>query len=105
MNKVAEFYAKVMTSEELKGKLGEILQGKSIADASDAQLQKIGEVAKSAGFALDLEEAKAYIQAEEMAVSDEALDAVAGGNQKGHFECHGKNAGNKDDTSPDLKLK
>ncbi len=105
MNKVAEFYAKVMTSEELKGKLGEILQGKSIVEATDAELEKVGAVAKEAGFVLTLEEAKDYIQAEEMAVSDEALDAVAGGNQKGSFICKGENAGNKDNTSPTIKGK
>ncbi len=104
MNKVAEFYAKVMTSEELKGKLGGILQGKSIVEATDADLEKIGTVAQEAGFTITLAEAKAYIHSDEMTVSDEALDAVAGGNQKGYFVCEGKSAGNKDKTNPTISL-
>ena len=104
MDKVADFYAKVMASEELQGKLGNILQGKNIVDATDDDLKKIGEVAKEAGFDITMEEAKAYIQSDEVTVSDEALDAVAGGNQKGDFECTGKNAGNHDETSPDISV-
>ena len=104
MDKVADFYAKVMASEDLQDKLGNILQGKNIVDATDDDLQKIGEVAKAAGFDITLEAAKAYIQSDEAAVSDEALDAVAGGNQKGKFECKGEGSGNKDNTSPSISL-
>ena len=102
MSKVADFYAKVMSSDELQGKLGDILQGKNIVDATDDDLKKIGEVAKAAGFDITMEEAKEYIQSDEAAVSDEALDAVAGGNQKGKFVCNGENAGNHDQTSPNI---
>ncbi len=102
MGKVADFYAKVMASEELQGKLGDILQGKNIVEATEDDLKKIGELAKTAGFDITMEEAKAYIQSDEVAVSDEALDAVAGGVQKGKFECKGQNSGNKDGTESNV---
>ncbi len=91
MSKAAEFYAKVMTSESLRSQLEQILQGKTITEATDADLEKIGELAKQTGFSIPLEEAKAYIRMEEIAVSDEALDAVAGGKKK--IRCEGKNTG------------
>ena len=102
MSKVADFYAKVLANEELQGKLGNILQGKNIVEATDDDLKKIGEVAKAEGFDITLEEARDYIQSDEAAVSDEALDAVAGGAQKGDFKCEGKNSGNQDKTDSNL---
>ena len=104
MSKVADFYGKVMASPELQGKVGNVLAGKNIADASDDQLKEIGEIAKGLGFDIDLEEAKQYISSDAVKVSDEALDAVAGGAQKGNFKCEGKNAGNQDTTSPDIGI-
>ena len=104
MSKVADFYGKVMASPELQGKVANVLAGKNIADASDDQLREIGEVAKGLGFDIDLEEAKKYISSDAVKVSDEALDAVAGGAQKGNFECKGENAGNKDETNPNIGI-
>ena len=102
MSKIADFYGKVMASPELQGKVANVLAGRNIADASDDQLKEIGEIAKSLGFDIDLEEAKKYISSDAVKVSDEALDAVAGGLQKGTFKCSGKNAGNKDESNPDI---
>ena len=79
MSKMADFYSKVMADAELQSKLKGILGDKTIADASDAELEKIGALAKEAGFEITLAEAKEYLSANEAVVSDEALDAVAGG--------------------------
>ena len=92
MDKIAEFYGKVMADKDLHAKLSEILANKPIVDASDEELQKIGALAKTLGFDIDLSEAKAYLQSDMAKVSDEALDAVAGG--KGQkVRCKGKDAG------------
>ena len=79
MSKMADFYSKVMTDKALLSKLKDILGDKHITDASDADLEKIGALAKEAGFEITLAEAKEYLSANETVVSDEALDAVAGG--------------------------
>ncbi len=79
MSKMADFYSKVMADKDLQTKLKGILGDKNIADATDADLEKIGDLAKEAGFAITLAEAKEYLSANETVVSDEALDAVAGG--------------------------
>jgi len=92
MDKIAEFYGKVMADKDLHAKLSEILANKPIVDASDEELQKIGALAKTLGFDIDLSEAKAYLQSDMAKVSDEALDAVAGG--KGQkVRCKGEDAG------------
>ena len=92
MEKIAEFYGKVMADKDLHAKLSEILANKPIVDASDEELQKIGALAKTLGFDIDLSEAKAYLQSDMAKVSDEALDAVAGG--KGQkVRCKGEDAG------------
>ena len=87
MSKMADFYSKVMTDKALLSKLKDILGDKHITDASDADLEKIGALAKEVGFEITLAEAKEYLSANETVVSDEALDAVAGGaNGKPYYD-------------------
>ncbi len=93
MSKMSDFYAKVISDESLRSKLNDALGGKDINSASDEELKKIGEIAKAAGFDITLDEAKAYLASDAKDLSDEALDAVAGGINKGKVTCKGENAG------------
>lgn len=79
MSKFEDFYSKLMTDTALRSKLAEIIGDRSITEVDDETLEKIGALAKEAGFAITLAEAKEYLSANETVVSDEALDAVAGG--------------------------
>ena len=103
MSKMSDFYTKVIADEKLRGKLAAILGDKAVEDASDAELKKIGELAKEAGFDITLDEAKAYIASDSKDLSDEALDAVAGGTNKGAVTCEGKNAGTTETISVKVK--
>jgi predicted ribosomally synthesized peptide with nif11-like leader len=94
-NKISEFYAKVNSDENLKAKLEKILDGKDISEASDAQLKEIGEMAKEMGYDFTIDEVKEFIASGEVQLSDDALDAVAGGINKGAVNCSGENAGTK----------
>lgn len=93
MSKMSDFYAKVISDETLRSRMNEVLGGKDIADASDEDLKKIGEIAKEAGFDISIDEAKAYLASDAKDLSDEALDAVAGGINKGKVTCKGEDAG------------
>jgi predicted ribosomally synthesized peptide with nif11-like leader len=95
-NKISEFYAKVNSDENLKAKLEKILDGKDISEASDAQLKEIGEMAKEMGYDFTIDEVKEFIASGEVQLSDDALDAVAGGINKGSVKCSGTNAGTTD---------
>ncbi|MGP1406689.1 Nif11-like leader peptide family RiPP precursor [Selenomonas sp.] len=97
MSKMSDFYTKVVSDAGLRAKVDAVLAGKDIANLTDEELQKIGEIAKEAGFDISLDEAKEYLAAEAKELSDEALDAVAGGVNKGVIECEGKNAGTHDE--------
>ncbi len=79
MSTISEFYAKVMADEAVKKQITDILGGTPIENADDEQLKKIGEVAKGMGFSISVEEAKEYFSANEEELSDESLEAVAGG--------------------------
>ena len=79
MSKFEDFYSKLMTDTALRSKLAEIIGDRSITEVDDETLEKIGALAKEAGFDITLAEAKEYLSANEIAVSDEELDAVAGG--------------------------
>jgi predicted ribosomally synthesized peptide with nif11-like leader len=92
-NKISEFYAKVTADENLKAKLEKILGGKEISEASDAQLKEIGGMAKEMGYDFTIDEVKEFIASGEVQLSDDALDAVAGGVNKGKVVCEGKGAG------------
>lgn len=61
---VAEFYDKVTKDEEKTKQLGNILNGKNILDAGDAELEKIGTMAWDMGYRITLDDAKNYIAAE-----------------------------------------
>ncbi len=87
MNKVAEFYQKAMSDESSKEKIGKILCGKTISDATDEELVEIGKIAEELGFDITLEEAKAYLFPDEEMLSDDELDAFAGGKGDTHITC------------------
>ncbi len=76
---MSDFYAKVMADEAVKKQITDILGGTPIENADDEQLKKIGDIAKGMGFNISVEEAKAYFGANEEELSDESLEAVAGG--------------------------
>lgn len=103
MSKMADFYAKVISDGTLRDKVNAVLADKDISQASDEQLKKIGEIAKEAGYDINLEEAKAYLASEAKDLSDSALDAVAGGTIKGKVTCEGKGAGVVDKTDVGIK--
>ena len=98
-SKISEFYAKVMADENLKAKLEKILSGKEITEASDDQLKQIGDIAKELGYNFTLEDVKDFIKSGDVQLSDDALDAVAGGVNKGTVKCRGEEAGTQDGNS------
>ncbi len=79
MSKLSEFYKQAMGEEETKKKIEKILAGKEISDATDEQLEKVGELAKGLGYEFTLEDVKGYLKGEEVALDEEDLEAVAGG--------------------------
>lgn len=87
MSKVSEFYAKAISDEGAKAKLGEILGGKTINEADDEQLKKIGGLAKELGFEITIEEAKDYLNGDNAELDDDDLDAVAGGKGEVSINC------------------
>lgn len=82
MSKFTEFYAKAMEDTAVKKELQEILEKKSIEDATEAELIKIGVLAKRLGFEITLEEAQNFLHGEEAELDENDLDAVAGGSGK-----------------------
>ena len=91
--KIAEFYAKVTEDDALKAKLEKILGGNDITEATEDQLKKIGDIAKEMGYNFTIDEVKDFIASGEVQLSDDALDNVAGGVNKGVTSCTGNNAG------------
>lgn len=79
MNKVAEFYAKAMADEAAAKEFTEAVGGKAMSELGDAELEKLGKLAEKLGFAISVEEAKSYLSSTEGELSDDELDAVAGG--------------------------
>ena len=92
-NDVAEFYSKVTADETSKAKLEKILDGKDITEATDDQLKAIGDIAKEFGYNFTIDEVKNFIESGDVQLDDDALDAVAGGTNKGAVKCKGENAG------------
>ncbi|MCM1328251.1 MAG: hypothetical protein NC253_02325 [Ruminococcus sp.] len=86
MSKISEFYAKAISDEGSKAKLGEILGGKKIGEASDEQLEKIGVLAKELGFEITVGEAKEYLSGD-AELDDDELDSVAGGKGNVGINC------------------
>ena len=78
-NKISEFYAKAMADENLKAKFEKVLAGKEITEASDDQLKKIGDIAKELGYNFTIAEVKDFIKNGDVQLSDDDLEAVAGG--------------------------
>lgn len=79
MSKFSEFYAKASTDETTRKKLAAILGEKSITDAGEEALIKIGSLARELGYEISLDEAKKYLRGNEEDLDEEDLDAVAGG--------------------------
>ena len=82
MNKFHEFYTKIVADEEAAKEISAILEGKPMSAASDEQLEKIGAVAKRLGLDISLADARDFLKAEDKSLSDDDLDAVAGGSVK-----------------------
>ena len=99
MSKVAEFYAKVIADEALRNKAAEFLNGKTIEELGDGEIAKLVEFAGEAGYAVTVAEIKEYLASGARDLSDEAMDAVAGGKQKGYVVCRDNAKGNKDVTT------
>ena len=102
-NKISEFYAKVTSDEALQAKLEKILGGKEITEASDDQLKQIGDIAKELGYNFTIKEVKDFIQSGDVQLSDDALDNVAGGANKGVTSCSGANAGTREKTDVNVE--
>ena len=83
MNKIAEFYNKVMSGEALKEKFTAIVGNVAPDKLSDEALGKLAELAKEAGFEITVAEAKEYFKPVEGEISDDDLDKVAGGKGEG----------------------
>ena len=79
MDKFEEFYNKAMADEQAKSELKAVFDGKKIGELSDEELLKVVIIAEKLGFAITLEEAKAYFAREDEELSDDDLDKVAGG--------------------------
>lgn len=77
MSKFNDFYKKAIEDESIRNEAAKILGSDTFENASDEKLQKIGELAKKAGFEFTLDEVKAYFCGGE--IGDDDLDAVAGG--------------------------
>ena len=92
-DKIAEFYTKVTEDENCKAEVEKILGGKEITEATDDQLKAIGEIAKKMGYNFTIDEVKDFIASGDVQLSDDALDNVAGGVNKGVTSCTGNNAG------------
>ena len=83
MDKFKQFYAQAMTDDAVRAEVKKILGKTPVEDATDDQLIKLGELAKTIGLDIALEEAKAYLgnadDDEEGELSADELQAVAGG--------------------------
>lgn len=79
MSKVTEFYKAAIEDEAAKQEINTILGQANFGNASDEQLEKIGEVAKKLGFDITLEEAKEYLNGKYKELDNPELSAVANG--------------------------
>lgn len=86
MNKINKFYKKVLTDESLKNEIALILSGKEVTEATDEELVQIGKIAEKLGFNITIGEAKNYFTSDEAELSDDELEAVAGGDKGDHYE-------------------
>lgn len=102
MSKINDFYVTAISNADSRKRLEEILGGNNIFEASDEQFVKIGELAKSLGFDINIDEARDFLCSDEGEIGDDELDSVAGGkNQTYYTEVHicevGGQAGYDDD--------
>ena len=107
--KIAEFYSKVTSDENLKAKFENVLDGKEITSATDEQLEKIGEIAKDLGYNFTIDEVKKFIASGDVQLSDDALDNVAGGADKtniaGKISSSSSGSGGDININIDIKYK
>lgn len=93
MDKFKQFYTQAMTDEAVGTEVKKILGKTSIDEATDDQLTKLGELAKTLGLDISLTEAKAYLAKshddEEGEISPDELQAVAGGKGEEPKRCVG----------------
>ena len=105
MSKVADFYAKVIADEALRSKATEIIGGKNPDELGDDELGKLVKFAGEEGYAVTVAEVKEYLASGVRDLSDEAMDAVAGGKQKGAFNCSGSAQGHVSTTDNNIGQK
>ena len=82
MDKFKQFYAQAMTDDAVRAEVKTILGRTPVDEATDDQLIKLGELAKTLGLDISVKEAKAYLgntDDEEGEISADELQAVAGG--------------------------
>ncbi len=79
MSKITDFYTAVLGNVEAKKELASILEGKELENATDKQLEKIGALAERLGYKIALSEARDFFQKSSRKLSEDELDAVAGG--------------------------
>ena len=103
MSKIAEFYAKVIADEALRNKATELIDGKTVDELGDDEIAKLVEFAGEEGYAVTAAEVKEYLASGVRDLSDEAMDAVAGGKQKGYFNCSDNAKGHVSTTKNDIK--
>ncbi len=92
MSKFQDFYAKALADANVTKELSDILAGKALEAASDEQLEKVSGVAKRLGFDITVAEARNFLKEGDKKLSDDDLDAVAGGASK-----NGSGGGSKSD--------
>ena len=105
MSKVADFYAKVIADEDLRSKAMGIIGGKNPDELGDDELGKLVEFAGEEGYVVTVAEVREYLASGVRDLSDEAMDAVAGGKQKGYFNCSDNAQGHVSTTKNDIGKK
>ena len=84
MDKFKQFYVQAMADDSVRAEVKKILGRTPVDEATDDQLIKLGELAKTLGLDISVKEAKAYLgnaddDDEEGEISADELQAVAGG--------------------------
>ena len=82
MEKIQEFYLRLIKDNDAKKELKEILKGKEFLDATDDQLLQIGKIAERMGYSFTLEEVHSFLKSGDDKLSDSELESVAGGRVK-----------------------
>ncbi len=82
MTKFEEILQKLNDNQEARQEMIDILQGQSLTSVSEEQLTRLTELAQKMGVDLSVAELKNVINPPEGEISDDDLDAVAGGSIK-----------------------